>query len=196
MAKWDLRWGRIAVVIFKAIIDPFSINGGRHCHLIGGIMILILKRATLLMVFAVSLISVTGCTPGGSCHYADVSDINFFYSEYGTKQAEETILLLNGGFAIGETWIMQIPALAAKYRVIVPDSRGHGRTSDSFAPISYALMAEDMVNLLLYLDIDKTHVIGWSDGGVIGLHMAIDHPEVVSKLVLFGTPYHERRQNK
>jgi pimeloyl-ACP methyl ester carboxylesterase len=150
----------------------------------------ILKKGIPSILVVVLFFSLIGCTPGGSYHYADVNDIKIFYWEFGERQSGETVLLLHGGFAFGETWMMQIPELAKKYRVIVPDSRGHGRTSDSKEPISYALMADDMVQLLSGLDIEHAHVIGWSDGGVIGLHLAIDYPEIVDKLVLLGTPYH------
>jgi pimeloyl-ACP methyl ester carboxylesterase len=73
--------------------------------------------------------------------------------------------------------------------VIVADSRGHGRSTRSDQPYSYALMADDYVALLDYLKIDKTALVGWSDGAIIGLDIAMRHPERLSRLFAFGANY-------
>jgi pimeloyl-ACP methyl ester carboxylesterase len=83
----------------------------------------------------------------------------------------------------------QIRALAATRLVIAVDSRGHGLSTDSDAPLSYALMADDMLKLLDQLNIRQTDIVGWSDGGIIGLDLAMHHPQRVRRLVAIGANY-------
>jgi len=112
-----------------------------------------------------------------------VNGINLYYEIFGEG---EPLLLLHGGGATIESWYAQIPEFAKKYKVIVPDGRGHGRSQDGEGAINFDLMASDMVALLDHLGIKSVMVVGWSDGGVIGLQMAIRHPDLVKKLVTLG----------
>ncbi len=73
-------------------------------------------------------------------------------------------------------------SFAKDHLVIVADSRGHGRSSRNADPYSYELMASDYLALLDYLKIDKVALVGWSDGGIIGLDIAMKHPERLTKL--------------
>ena len=68
------------------------------------------------------------------------------------------------------------------HKVIVADSRGHGRSTRDAQPFGYALMASDYLALLDTLGVERTALVGWSDGGIIGLDIAINHPERLSKL--------------
>ena len=99
------------------------------------------------------------------------------------------MLLIHGGLGSADDLGFQIPALADKHKVIVADSRGHGRSTRSDQPYSYALMADDYVALLDHLKIDKTALVGWSDGAIIGLDIAMRHPERLSRLFAFGANY-------
>jgi pimeloyl-ACP methyl ester carboxylesterase len=69
------------------------------------------------------------------------------------------------------------------------DSRGHGRSSFDDTPISYEQMASDVVALMDHLGIDKASIVGWSDGGIIGLELAIHHPERLNKVVAYGANF-------
>ena len=71
----------------------------------------------------------------------------------------------------------QARALALAHTVILVDSRGHGRSTRDQRPFGYDLMADSVVALLDTLKIDKAAIIGWSDGGIIGLDIAMRHPE-------------------
>jgi pimeloyl-ACP methyl ester carboxylesterase len=117
---------------------------------------------------------------------APVNDIQMYYAVYGEG---EPVLLIHGGLGHADVWGFQIPALAEKHKVIVADSRGHGRSTRSDEPYGYALMADDYLALLDHLKIDKTALVGWSDGAIIGLDIAIRHPERLSKLFAFGANY-------
>jgi len=83
-----------------------------------------------------------------------------------------------------------VPALvAAGYHVIAMDNRGHGRSTWDGSPLSYELMASDVLGLLDYLGIKQTALVGWSDGGIIGLELAIHHPERLTKVVAYGANF-------
>jgi pimeloyl-ACP methyl ester carboxylesterase len=69
------------------------------------------------------------------------------------------------------------------------DSRGHGRSSFDDRPISYDLMASDVLRLMDHLGIENADIVGWSDGGIIGLHLAIHHPERLNKVVAYGANF-------
>jgi pimeloyl-ACP methyl ester carboxylesterase len=115
--------------------------------------------------------------------YAPVNDIQMYYAVYG---AGEPLILLHGGLGHSDVWGNQIPALAERFKVITADSRGHGRSTRSAQPYSYALMASDVLALMDHLKIDKASILGWSDGGIIGIDIAINHPERLNKVFAFG----------
>ncbi len=116
--------------------------------------------------------------------YAPVNGIRMFYATYGKGSP---ILLIHGGLASADVWASQIlPLVAAGHKVIVADSRGHGRSGRDAKPIGYDLMATDYLDLLNYLKIKKVAVVGWSDGGIIGLDLAMHHPERLSRLFAQG----------
>jgi len=118
--------------------------------------------------------------------YKTVNGIKMYFETFG---AGEPLLLIHGGSASIESWFNQIPELQKGYRVIAPDSRAHGRTQDSTNALSYKLMASDFSELLKQLSITNAVVIGWSDGGIIGLDLAMNHPTLVKKLVTIGTNF-------
>lgn len=112
-----------------------------------------------------------------------LNGVDLYYEVHG---AGEPLLLIHGGLGHGALWSRQIPAFAEHFQVIVPDSRGHGRSSFDDTPIGYALMARDVVALLDHLGVEAAHLVGWSDGGIIGLEMAIHHPTRLRRLVAYG----------
>jgi len=115
--------------------------------------------------------------------YAPVNGIKIWYATFGHGTP---VILLHGGLANANYWGKLVPALAPHYRVIVMDSRGHGRSSRDAQPYGYDLMASDVLALMDYLKIDKAALVGWSDGAIIGLDIAIHHPERLSKLFAFA----------
>ncbi len=115
--------------------------------------------------------------------YAPVNGIRLWYAVFGQGQP---VVFLHGGLANAEYWGLQVPAVAQHYQVIVLDSRGHGRSSRDSRPFGYDLMADDVAGLLDFLRISQAAVVGWSDGGIIGLDLAIRHPDRISKLFAFA----------
>lgn len=122
----------------------------------------------------------------GTGHRIPINDITLYYEIHGTGKP---LLLMHGGLVFIETFYNQIPVLARKYMVIAPDSRAHGRTTDSSKPLGYHLMAEDMAALLKHLKVKKASIVGWSDGGIIGLDLAMNHPDLVERLVVIGANF-------
>jgi pimeloyl-ACP methyl ester carboxylesterase len=110
---------------------------------------------------------------------APVNGIEMYYAVYG-KGAP--VLLIHGGLGYAGIWGAQVADLARDHMVIVADSRGHGRSTRNADPYSYDLMSSDYLALLDYLKIDKTALVGWSDGGIIGIDIAMNHPERLTKV--------------
>src|SRR5579884_970589 len=112
------------------------------------------------------------------------------YEEAGTG---EPLLLLHGG---GGTALLhfrkEIAELGEMYHVIAPDMRGYGRSSPprTFEGDFYARDAADMAALLEELALGPAHVCGWSDGGIVGLLLAADYPELVRTLCVWGAEAH------
>ncbi len=94
--------------------------------------------------------------------------------------------MLHGGLANSNYWGNQVRALEPFYHVVVMDSRGHGRTTRNAQPFGYDLMASDVVGLMNFLHIRKAAIVGWSDGAIVGLDIAMHHPERVTKLFSFA----------
>jgi Predicted hydrolases or acyltransferases (alpha/beta hydrolase superfamily) len=111
--------------------------------------------------------------------YAPVNGIEMYYQVFGKG---EPVLLIHGGLGHGDVWSAQVADLSKDHTVIVADSRGHGRSTRNADPYGYDLMASDYLALLDYLKVDKTALVGWSDGGIIGIDIAMTHPERLTRL--------------
>jgi pimeloyl-ACP methyl ester carboxylesterase len=118
--------------------------------------------------------------------YIDVNDIKIYYETYGEG---EPLMLFHGNGGSIESFGSQIPELSKHFKVIAVDSRGQGRSSDSDKEITYTLMASDMNELIDKLKLGSVNIVGWSDGGNIGLELAYAHPEKVKKLFASGANY-------
>jgi pimeloyl-ACP methyl ester carboxylesterase len=116
----------------------------------------------------------------------EINGVDIYYEVYGQG---DPVFLLHSGLANGTYYAYQIPVLAAKYQLIVMDSRGHGRSSFDEQPISYELMASDVLGLMDHLGIQKADIVGWSDGGIIGLEIAIHNPDRLNKVVAYGANF-------
>jgi pimeloyl-ACP methyl ester carboxylesterase len=115
--------------------------------------------------------------------YARLNGIKIWYAEFGNGAP---VILLHGGLANSNYWGDLVPLLASRYRVIVMDSRGHGRSSRNAQPFGYDLMASDVLGLMDSLHLRKAAIIGWSDGAILGLDIGLHHPERLTKLFAFA----------
>ncbi|MGF1428028.1 alpha/beta fold hydrolase [Kitasatospora sp. LaBMicrA B282] len=117
--------------------------------------------------------------------YLTVDGLRTYYEVQGS--GGDPVLLLHGGGATADSWWGQLSQLAEHHRVYAPDLRGHGRTHDLPGPVSSALLAADLAALLTAVDTGPVHLVGWSAGGTVALHLALRHPELVRKVVTIGT---------
>ncbi len=117
--------------------------------------------------------------------YAQVNGLRMYYEIHGKGRP---ILLLHGGIGGISIWSKTIQVLAKDHQVIAPEQMGHGHTADlPSREFSYAQMSEDTAALLQQLHITSVDVFGGSDGGIIGYLLAINHPQLVRKLVTSGS---------
>jgi pimeloyl-ACP methyl ester carboxylesterase len=116
---------------------------------------------------------------------APINGINLWYAIFGAGQGAP-VILLHGGLANSDYWGKQIPVLARTHQVIVIDSRGHGRSSRTTTPISYDQMAADALALMDRLHLKTAALIGWSDGAITALTLAMQHPDRVARVFAFA----------
>lgn len=143
---------------------------------------------TLLVISVISAIGFAqnpveyGNNPKAG-HYARINGIDLYYETYGSG---EPLVMLHGNGGSIEAFKFQIPFFEKYYQVIAIDSRLQGKSGGSADTISYEMMAADFCALLDYLHIPSTNVLGWSDGGIDGIMMALHCPEKVKRLAVSG----------
>ena len=118
--------------------------------------------------------------------YVQIGELKTWYDEAGTG---EPLVLLHGGIVTNETWGPQLVELPEHFHVFAPERRGHGHTPDVDGPFHYATMAQDTIGFLEQVVKEPAHLVGWSDGGIIGLLIAIERPDLVKKLVAISANY-------
>jgi len=118
--------------------------------------------------------------------YAELRGVRSWFEVEGDG---EPLVLLHGGFCTAETWGAQRGELAGAYRVYVPERRAHGHTPDVPGPLTYADMAGDTVAFLETVVGGPAHLVGWSDGGIVAMLVAIARPDLVRKVVLMGAGF-------
>jgi pimeloyl-ACP methyl ester carboxylesterase len=115
----------------------------------------------------------------------EVNDAALYYEERGHGAP---LILIHGGLASSSQWEPVVPELANGFRVITPDSRGHGRSTNPAGELSYARIADDIAALIAALRLRRPVVGGWSDGGQVTLELGARHPETAAALIV-GAAY-------
>ena len=119
-----------------------------------------------------------------SAGYIDHDGAQIRYSTYG---AGRPVILLHGGLGHSGNWGYQVPALYAHgYRVILIDSRGHGRSTRDLRAYSYELMAADVLAVMDTLRVERAHIVGWSDGACTAMILGDEHPSRVNGVLFFA----------
>jgi pimeloyl-ACP methyl ester carboxylesterase len=111
-----------------------------------------------------------------------------WYAEYG---AGEPLVYLHGGFSSAREFEPVREAYAARFHVFTPDRRGHGHTPDVPGPFTYELFADDTVAFLDEVVGGPAHLVGYSDGAIAALHVALARPDLVRRMVLISGQFHQ-----
>ena len=115
--------------------------------------------------------------------YINTRGFKMYYETYGKG---EPLLIIHGNGGSINNFLYQIPYFSKDYKVIVADSRAQGKSADAGDSLSYEMITDDLNALLDSLHLDSCYVIGWSDGGIEGLMLAMRHPDKVKKLAVTG----------
>lgn len=115
--------------------------------------------------------------------YANINGIRMYYATFGQGSP---VLLVHNGLGSADDWGGEVPILAREHTVIVADTRGFGRSALGNEPLTYHLLASDYVALLQQLRIHPVYLVGTSDGGIIGIDIALHHPELLSGMFIHG----------
>jgi pimeloyl-ACP methyl ester carboxylesterase len=139
-----------------------------------------------MRAFALAGAVVAGCATASGAktagHYVNIGALRMYYEEAGTGPA---LVLLHGGGSTAQTSFGRIiPELSRRHHVIAPEQQAHGHTADIDRPLSFEQMADDTAALLEQLQVRDADIIGFSNGGMVALQLAIRHPRLVRRLVL------------
>ena len=118
--------------------------------------------------------------------YARLDDGQLYYEEHGRG---EPLVLVHGFSGAGQAWSGLLPSFADRHRVIVPDLRGHGRSTGAPETIRHDRFAADLAALLDHLELDRANWVGHSSGGMCLLFLATRQPARVRTLTLVGATY-------
>jgi pimeloyl-ACP methyl ester carboxylesterase len=106
---------------------------------------------------------------------------------YAVRGSGPTLVFLHGGGDSGEhSFARQLDVFSEHHHIVAPDQVGQGRTPDIPGALSYTSMMEDTAELLRVLKLRNVDVVGFSDGGILGMMLAVRHPELVRRLVISG----------
>ena len=121
-------------------------------------------------------------------HYTVVNGIRLFYEILPAADGSHKtpVILLHGGLANSDYFGNQVRALHPHHSVMLVDSRGHGRSSRNAQPFGYDLMADDVVALMDTLHLPQADIVGWSDGAILGIDLALRHPTRVRRIFAFA----------
>jgi pimeloyl-ACP methyl ester carboxylesterase len=129
--------------------------------------------------------SAAAATPSASGRSIEVNGAALYYEEHG---AGAPVVLIHGGLVSGAMWEPVLPHLAGGCRVITPDSRGHGRSTNPGGSLSYAQLADDVAAFIAALGLVRPVVGGYSDGGQVALELGARHPGAAGALIV-GAAY-------
>lgn len=146
-------------------------------------------REKILRIWQALLITVLAVAPGEPLHggtlsessgYVELDGGRIFYEVAGEGPA---VVMIHDGVLHRETWDEQFAAFAGSHRVIRWDRRGYGRSDSPQASFSHL---DDLLMLMKTLKVDRATLMGCSSGGLLAIYFALEHPEMVSSLVLVG----------
>ncbi len=135
------------------------------------------------------LAALLGCARATAdrADYASVHGLRMYYEEHG--RGRPLVLLHGGGSTVQTSFGAILPKLARTHHVIAPEQQGHGHTADIDRPLSFEQMADDTAALLEQLGVRDADVLGFSNGGLVAIQLAIRHPTLVRRLIACSSFY-------
>jgi pimeloyl-ACP methyl ester carboxylesterase len=148
------------------------------------------SNASMMLVSTLAFAQTNTATASKS-GYAPVNGLRLYYEIHNSEvhAGGAPLILLHGGLGATEMFNPILPLLSKNRQVIAADLQGHGRTADIDRPLIFDGMADDIAALMKYLKIEKADVMGYSLGGEVALRVAVQHPDLVRKLVLVSTTF-------
>ena len=149
----------------------------------------ILANGGMLVLFALWLSGVRADTVRGEGQSTQWNRVNIHGHKiyYAVRGNGPTLVFLHGGGDSGEhSFVRQLDVFSEHHHIVAPDQVGQGRTPEVAGPLSYTAMMEDTAVLLKMLKLQHVDVVGFSDGGILALMLAVRHPELVRRLVISG----------
>lgn len=149
-------------------------------------------QKSLLILFVCMMFVQIGCSQEAKPPYGNNAAAGRYYNVRGIKLYTEVygtgkpLLLIHGNGGSIHAFASNIPYFAKKYKVIAVDSRAHGKSHDDRDSLSFEMMADDFAALMDAMHIDSAYVLGWSDGGINAIELAMRHPDKVIKLASTG----------
>jgi pimeloyl-ACP methyl ester carboxylesterase len=144
-----------------------------------------MSQQLVFITIFLGLISTVAQEPG---HWTEVNGHRMYY--YASSGSGRTLLLLHGGGnSVEGSFAKQLVAFAKTHPIIAPEQIGHGHTPDAAGPLTYDRMAKDTAALLTQLGLKDVDVVGWSDGGIVALILAVQHPELVHRVAVSGANF-------
>src|SRR3984957_4368350 len=142
-------------------------------------------NSVLAMLFACMFVDIAcAAIHPTEWHWAEIHNHRIYYAVRGNGT---TLLLLHGGGDSGaHSFVRQLDVFSESHHIVAPDQVGQGRTPDVPGPLSYTGMMDDTAALLQLLKLKDVDVVGFSDGGILALMLAVRHPELVRRLVISG----------
>ncbi len=148
------------------------------------------RAITAVTLLAVCLVVPSGATGAQPATTRDTIPVNGIQMYYETMGQGPPLLLLHYFGGCAASWQAHTAQLAKHYRLIIPDLRGHGRSTNAPEPFRHSQFARDVFALMDSLGIERTHAMGMSSGGMTLLHMATQQPARIDAMVLVGASTH------
>lgn len=120
--------------------------------------------------------------------YVTLEDVKIYYEIHGPEQGQPLLLLEGWGYD-SWMWFRQIPEFSEKYKCIVVDNRGVGKSSKPDYPYKMSMFAKDALGVLDFLNIKKVHVLGISMGGYIAQEFALSYPDRVISVIIASSSF-------
>ncbi len=145
------------------------------------------NRTLAVLLSCLAALTEVAVRPAEAASLVQANGVTLAYEEHGSG---EPLVLLHGFGACGSAWDPFIPALAARYRLIVVELRGHGASGDFEGPFLFEDSAGDLLALLDQLKLQRVHAMGISAGGMTLLHAAVREPARFEAMVVIGAAHH------